>query len=92
MEIRAPVRLDKKTKNLANKINEGEIAIIHHRDIDEVAANSLVDKKVLAIINCERSISGRYPNLGPSILEKSRIKIFGDMALMILNKYYLIKH
>ncbi|SNR87015.1 Uncharacterized membrane-anchored protein [Anaerovirgula multivorans] len=76
MEIRAPVKLDKKTKNLVNRIHEGEIAIINHQDIDEIAANSLVNKKVLAIINCQQSISGRYPNLGPSILEKAKIHIY----------------
>lgn len=76
MEIRAPVKIDKKTKKLVNRINEGEIAIIHHRDIDEIAANSLVNRKVIAVINCEQSISGRYPNLGPSILVKSNIKIY----------------
>ncbi|AKL95314.1 thiamin pyrophosphokinase [Clostridium aceticum] len=76
MDIRAPVKLDKKTKNLAGRIEEGNIAIIDHRDLDEVAANSLINKKVAAVINCEMSISGRYPNLGPSMLEKAKVNIY----------------
>lgn len=86
MEIRAPVKLDKKTKNLVNRINEGEIAIINHMDIDEIAANSLVSKKISAIINCQQSISGRYPNLGPSILEKAKIQIFDLREGDLFNK------
>ncbi len=76
MVIKAPVKIDKITKRLVNKIERGDIAIIFHKDIDEIAANSLIDKKVSAVINCKSSISGRYPNLGPSILHKSKIRIF----------------
>ncbi|SDK50485.1 putative cytokinetic ring protein SteA [Natronincola ferrireducens] len=76
MKIRGSVKLDKKTKNLTTKIHDGEIAVICHRDLDEVAANSLIQSKVVAVINCDKSISGRYPNLGPSILVKSKIPIF----------------
>ncbi|SES70532.1 Uncharacterized membrane-anchored protein [Natronincola peptidivorans] len=76
MEMKAPVKLDKKTKNLIGRINEGEIAIIDHSDIDEVAANSLITRRVAAVINCSKSISGRYPNLGPSLLKKSNVLLF----------------
>ncbi|ABW19143.1 putative cytokinetic ring protein SteA [Alkaliphilus oremlandii] len=76
MGIKAKARLDKKTKQLINRLEAGDIAIIDHDDIDEVAANSLVEKKVSAIINCGKSISGRYPNLGPTIISESNIPIF----------------
>ncbi|MCC5909925.1 MAG: hypothetical protein JJT76_05760 [Clostridiaceae bacterium] len=89
MEIRAPVKLDKKTKKLINKIVEGDIAIINHKDIDEIAAHSLVDKKVSAVINCQNSISGRYPNLGPIILAKANIHLYdvieGDLFNVLDN-------
>lgn len=54
--------------------------MIHHRDIDEVAAESLVEKKVLAVINADKSISGRYPNTGPSILCDAGIPIIDDVG------------
>lgn len=76
MQIKAPVKLDKKTKNLVNRLEAGDVAIIDHNDLDEVAANSLAEKKVAAIINCSKSISGRYPNLGPSIISKAKIPIY----------------
>ncbi len=71
-----PVKLDKKTKNLIARLQAGDIAIIHHQDLDEIAAKSLVLKKVSAVINCAESISGRYPNSGPSILLNNNIPLF----------------
>ena len=68
-------RIDKKTKNLAKRIQPGEIAIIKHKDLDEVAAESLVSAKVKLIINLDMSISGKYPNLGPQVLLNANIPI-----------------
>ena len=46
MYIKAPVKIDKKTKVLVNRLEPGDIAIIDHNDLDEVAANSLVEKRL----------------------------------------------
>lgn len=83
MKIKAPIRIDRKTKNLAKRLTGGEIAVINHIDIDEVAANSLVEGKVRAIINVDQSISGRYPNKGPSILSKKNIPILDNVGMSV---------
>ncbi|GAB6087795.1 putative cytokinetic ring protein SteA [Alkaliphilus crotonatoxidans] len=70
------VKLDQKTKNLIERLQPGDIAVIQHEDLDEIAANSLVSKKVAAVINCSKSISGKYPNLGPSQLLKYKIPLY----------------
>ncbi|SHJ65064.1 putative cytokinetic ring protein SteA [Tepidibacter formicigenes] len=101
MRIKAPIKIDRKTKNLAKRLNGGEIAIINHKDIDEVAANSLVEGKIRAVINVDMSISGRYPNKGPMILSKKNIPIIdnvgkevferleeGDIVEIVDNKVY----
>ncbi|WP_366922432.1 putative cytokinetic ring protein SteA [Metallumcola ferriviriculae] len=75
MRIRGKVRIDKKTKNLAKRLKPGDIAIIDHRDIDELAARSLLASKVKAVINLGQSISGRYPNQGPLLLVKSGVTL-----------------
>jgi uncharacterized membrane-anchored protein len=62
---RGIARVDRRTKDLAKRIAPGEIAIIDHRDIDRVAAESLVAAGVAAVVNASESISGRYPNGGP---------------------------
>ena len=84
--IKGKVRLDKRTKNLVKRIKPGEIAIIKHRDIDEIAAESLVDRKVKMVINLDKSISGKYPNLGPKILNDGNIPILDNVQedLLIL--------
>ena len=79
MYIRAPIKMDKKTKVLVNRLEPGDVAVIDHDDLDEIAANSLVEKKVAAVVNCGKSITGRYPNLGPKILSNVNIPIF-DVA------------
>jgi len=58
-------RVGYRTKDLAKRLERGEIAIINHQDIDRVAADSLIDAGAVAVVNAAESISGRYPNEGP---------------------------
>ncbi len=76
MEIKGILRKDKVTKNLTKRLNAKDIALIDHRDIDEVAALSLVEKKIGAIINLDKTISGKYPNKGPMVLLENNIPIY----------------
>jgi uncharacterized membrane-anchored protein len=69
------VRLDKRTKNLTKRLKPGDIAVIDHLDIDRVSAEALVACHPAAVVNAERSISGRYPNLGPEILVAAGIPL-----------------
>src|SRR5690625_7400489 len=66
--ITGVVREGDRTKQLVNRLRPGEIALISHPDLDEVAADGLRRAKVRAVLNGEASITGRYPNLGPSLL------------------------
>ena len=81
MKIKAPIKIDRKTKNLAKRLIGGEIAVINHKDLDEVAAASLVEGKIKAVINADTSISGTYPNKGPSILAKRNIPIIDNVGI-----------
>jgi uncharacterized membrane-anchored protein len=69
------VRVDARTKNLLHRLQPGEIAIILHDDLDQVAAEGLVDRGVAAVINCHRSITGRYPNAGPLVLARASVPL-----------------
>jgi uncharacterized membrane-anchored protein len=66
--ITAVARVDARTKQLTKRLRPGDIAVIDHIDLDRIAAESLVDSGVAAVVNAAPSISGRYPNLGPEIL------------------------
>ena len=67
-EIVGTAVVDRKTKHLLKRIRPGQIAVIHHRDLDEVAAMGLIEKRVRAVINGAESISGIYPTPGPGRL------------------------
>ncbi|MCU1675253.1 MAG: thiamine pyrophosphokinae, catalytic region [Frankiales bacterium] len=73
-------RLDRRTKNLAQRIKPGEIAVIDHVDLDRVAAESLVAKRPAAVVNAGASISGRYPNVGPQILLDAGVPLIDHLG------------
>ncbi|QYE97466.1 putative cytokinetic ring protein SteA [Paraclostridium sordellii] len=85
MRVEAPIKVDRKTKRLAKRLTGGEIAVINHKDIDEVAANSLVEGKIKLVINASQSISGRYPNKGPGILVDKNILIVDNIGEGLFN-------
>jgi uncharacterized membrane-anchored protein len=73
-------RLDRRTKNLTKRLLPGEIAVIHHSDLDRVSAEALVETGAAAVVNAVRSVSGRYPNLGPGILMDAGIPLIDDVG------------
>ncbi|MHB0912180.1 MAG: putative cytokinetic ring protein SteA [Armatimonadota bacterium] len=87
--ISGKVRVDKKTKHLAMRLQKGEIAVIDHADIDSTCARMLVERKAGAVINASPSISGRYPNTGPAMLLSAGIPVLdkvGIEAMLLLSE------
>lgn len=78
--LRGIARVDRRTKNLLKRVRRGEIAVICHKDLDSVAAEGLVEKNVKAVVNADLSISGRYPNRGPSLLVAGGIPILDNVG------------
>ncbi|MTI68315.1 MAG: hypothetical protein FH753_17170 [Firmicutes bacterium] len=76
LTIKGKIKKDKVTKKLVKKLNPGDIALISHKDLDEVAAISLVEAKVKGVINVKETVSGKYPNQGPYVLMKNNIPIY----------------
>ena len=66
--VTAVARIDTRTKRLVQRIGPGEIMVIDHRDLDRVAAETIVEARAGAVVNASPSISGRYPNVGPLLL------------------------
>lgn len=81
------VRLDVRTKDLTKRLRAGDIAVIDHQDIDKVSAEALLGCKPVAVINAARSITGRYPNMGPQILLDAGVPLLdnvgGDVMLAV---------
>ena len=86
MEGKARARIDVRTKNLAKRIKQGEIAVIDHADLDQVSADSLVKAKVRLVINASRSMTGRYPNPGPAVLLQNGIEILDNIGRPVFDK------
>ncbi len=84
-EIGGVARLDRRTKNLTKRLKPGEIAIIHHSDLDRVSAEALVEAGVGAVVNAVPSVSGRYPNLGPGILMDAGIPLIDDVGEQVFS-------
>jgi uncharacterized membrane-anchored protein len=62
------------------------VAVIDHEDLDRVAAEALVRVGVAAVVNAAPSISGRYPNLGPMILEDAGVPLVDRVGTLVLQK------
>jgi uncharacterized membrane-anchored protein len=78
--VKGVARVDRKTKRLVKRLQPGDIAVIHHADIDRIAAETLVDAAPAAVINAAPSTTGRYPNLGPLLLCQAGITLIDDVG------------
>jgi uncharacterized membrane-anchored protein len=79
-------RVDARTKRLVPRAHEGEIAVIDHEDLDRVSAEGLVAVGVATVVNAARSISGRYPNLGPLILLQAGVTLIDGVGPLLMQK------
>ncbi len=76
----ATARVDKRTKTLLGRLQPGEVAVIDHEDLDRLAAEGLIRARAGAVVNASRSISGRYPNVGPLLLAAAGIPLVDEVG------------
>jgi len=79
-----PARVDSRTKRLTRRLHAGDIAVIDHEDLDRIAAEELIEAHAGAVINAARSISGRYPNVGPLLVAAAGIPLVDDVGSEIM--------
>jgi uncharacterized membrane-anchored protein len=79
-------RVDKRTKVLVKRLAAGEIAVIDHADLDRVSADELISCRVAAVVNAAKSITGRYPNLGPQLLLEAGIPLVDDVGRDVMSR------
>ena len=87
-EVGGLVRVDRRTKNLTKRLKPGEIAVIHHSDLDRVSAEALVLAQAGGVVNAVASVSGRYPNLGPGILLEAGVPLIDDVGEGVLTRLH----
>jgi uncharacterized membrane-anchored protein len=66
-------------------LRPGDVAVIDHIDLDRVAAEALVLAEPAAVVNAARSISGRYPNVGPLLLAAAGIPLVDDVGPSVMD-------
>lgn len=74
------VRAGRETSRLLSRLEVGDIAVLDHIDLDSATAHALVAKGVTAVVNASPSTSGRYPNLGPSVLVDAGVLVLDDVG------------
>jgi uncharacterized membrane-anchored protein len=79
-------RVDLKTKVLVRRLEPGDIAIIDHADLDRVSADELIACRVAAVVNASKSVTGRWPVLGPGLLLEAGIPLIDDAGKDVLGK------
>jgi uncharacterized membrane-anchored protein len=79
-------RVDRKTKVLVRRLVPGDIAVIDHPDLDRVSADELIACRVAAVVNASKSVTGRYPNLGPGLLLEAGIPLVDDVGHDVLGR------
>jgi uncharacterized membrane-anchored protein len=78
--------VDGRTKRLVRRAQPGDVAVIDHEDLDRVSAEALIEAGVAAVVNAARSISGRYPNLGPITLVRAGVPVVDSVGSLLLRK------
>jgi len=80
MRLQGRIKVGAKTKNLVNFLCPGDIAVIRHDDIDEMAALALVYTGVKAVINTGKSMTGRFQAIGATTLLQNNMRVI-DVSL-----------
>lgn len=69
----------------AGRLRPGDVVVIDHLDLDRASAEALVAARPAAVLNAARSISGRYPNLGPWVLVAAGVPLVDDLGPDVLS-------
>jgi uncharacterized membrane-anchored protein len=75
VEFIGTARLDRRTKHLVKRLDEKDIAIIDHADLDRISAEELLESGVRVVVNVAASTTGSYPNAGPLTLVRGGVRL-----------------
>src|ERR1700758_2695385 len=77
-------RVGLKTKVLVRRLAPGDIAVIDHPDLDRVSADELIACRVAAVVDAPKSVTGRYPTLGPRLRLDAGIPLIDDAGKEVM--------
>ncbi len=82
--LSGPVRSGSGARALAARVRPGDLAVIDQMDLDRAAAEALAAARPAAVLNASRSLSGRYPALGPQVLVDAGVPLVDDLGPDVL--------
>ena len=71
-------------RNLAARSKAGDIIVIDALDLNSVDARALVDAAPAAVVNAQRTVSGRHPASGACVLLEAGIVVVDDAGAAVL--------
>lgn len=74
--IEGEAHYGKITKQLLHEIPPHAIIIIEHEDLDIIASEEMLRKKVRAVINTKKTLTGKLPRSGINLLLDNHIPVF----------------
>lgn len=73
------VRAHRDFRTLLTRVEPGDLVVIERRDLDAASARLLAERRPLAVLNAAEFVSGRFANLGPSVLLDAGVRLLeGD--------------
>lgn len=79
------LRVEARAVRLTPRLQAGDIAVLDEVDLDGATARTLVARGVVAVVNVSRSTSGRYPNLGPTVLLEAGVPLLDAVGSALLS-------
>ncbi|MFH5184829.1 putative cytokinetic ring protein SteA [Paenibacillus sp. TAB 01] len=73
--IRGPIAVHESTKQLLRHLEPESIAVIFHDDLDDLAAEGLLQARVRAVINAGQTMTGTLPAVGCLMLLEAGVPV-----------------
>lgn len=83
--INGKAAVTKRAKSVGRNLPTNQIVVINFEDLDMYGAEAILSNKPKAVVNAARSITGRYPNLGPRLLLQAGIPLIDDCGGAVID-------
>lgn len=84
--VHGTARVHRRTASLLGRLDEGDVAVLDHLDMDRDTAQALIDAGVVAVVNAGPMISGRYPSLGPERLVEAGVLVVDSAGTEVFDR------
>ncbi len=83
-EVSGPLRLETNARALLRRLRAGDIAVLDLMDLDSRTAEDLIEARPAAVINTQRTLSGRYPAGGAAILVGAGLRVVDEAGSAVM--------